>query len=75
LAVRPSQVALRAENFGPALGLLELSASRKAPNAQRSDLGMLGMFFSDTIKMEIGEYADDYGFPLPKPVSMHREYL
>jgi len=36
---------------------------------------MLGMFFSDTIKMEIGEYADDYGFPLPKPVSMHREYL
>ena len=23
----------------------------------------------------VGEYADGYGFPLPNPVSVHREYL
>lgn len=23
----------------------------------------------------VGEYAGGYGFPLPNPVSMHREYL
>ena len=25
--------------------------------------------------MVVGEYVEDYGFPLPKPVSIHREYL
>jgi len=25
--------------------------------------------------MVVGEYAGDYGFSLPNPVSMHREYL
>jgi len=28
----------------------------------------------DKIKLVVGEYAGDYGFPLPNPVSMHREY-
>ncbi len=25
--------------------------------------------------MAVGKYAEDYGFPLPKPVSIRREYL
>lgn len=39
-----------------------------------SEEWMRGFFF-DTIQMEVGEYAEDQGFLLPNPVSIHPEYL
>ncbi len=33
------------------------------------------MFLSCKMRVEVGEYAGDYGFSLPNPVSIHREYL
>ncbi|OHA67245.1 MAG: hypothetical protein A3C82_00050 [Candidatus Wildermuthbacteria bacterium RIFCSPHIGHO2_02_FULL_47_12] len=35
---------------------------------------MRGFFFA-MIETEVGEYAEDQGFLLPNPVSIHREYL
>ncbi|TSC55625.1 MAG: hypothetical protein Greene041639_560, partial [Parcubacteria group bacterium Greene0416_39] len=37
--------------------------------------GWIRGFIFATIETEVGEYAGDYGFPLPNPVSIHREYL
>ena len=34
-----------------------------------------GFLICDRIKMAVGEYADGYGFPLPNPVFIRREYL
>ena len=31
--------------------------------------------YSATIRTEVGEYASDHCFPLPNPVSLHREHL
>src|SRR3989344_5447560 len=33
-----------------------------------------GVFFMLKLSAAVGEYAGDYGFPLPNPVSIHREY-
>ncbi len=32
-------------------------------------------YFCVKLDTVVGEYVEDYGFPLPKPVSIHREYL
>jgi hypothetical protein len=36
----------------------------------RPHAGMQGVFFYAKIEMELGEYAGDYGFLLPNPVSI-----
>ena len=41
-------------------------------------LRLCGVFIcqkTGILKLVVGEYADGYGFPLPNPVSIHREYL
>lgn len=76
-SLAPAQVA---ESFGlGSFGLLTLDFSPlnslivPCDKIHFGELHRRAIFY--TMKVELGEYAGDQGFLLPKPVSIHPEYL